>query len=257
MPPKRSKTRTSDSFAKRLEAELVRYGITQISVANRLGISQGTVSGWFNRGYVPQPRILFDLADMLGVRPEWLLEGKEPKLNERSQRVGEQVITDVMHLPSAALSVFRESASDYKQKGVVNAVPYPAGVRMIPVLSWAQAGQAVDFAQMPDEWLELIPAAVTDDRAFAVQLRGDSMEPKYSDGDVAIVLPNTPPRNGDLVIANIKEEGTAFKLMFLVGGDPEKIRLKSYNPTYDPMDYHRDDFHWIRPVLSVNKIVRR
>ncbi len=135
---------------------------------------------------------------------------------------------------------------------------YPkVATRDVPLLSWAQAGFATSYEEIPADWQDTYPAAVNDRKAFALQLRGDSMEPKFSDGDIAIVLPDTPPRNGDLVVANVKEQGCTFKLMHLVGGDIDKIRLSPYNPVYPALDFSREQFHWIYPVDSVNKRVRR
>jgi len=126
------------------------------------------------------------------------------------------------------------------------------GLRNLPILSWAQAGQATDFEQIPSDWDETVPSDVTDEQAFGVRLRGDSMEPKFSDGEIAILLPNTPPINGDLVVANIKDQGAVFKIMH-VQLDKHLVTLSSYNPAYPPMEYHRDDFHWIIPVATVVK----
>jgi len=130
------------------------------------------------------------------------------------------------------------------------------GLRNLPILSWAQAGQATDFEQIPSDWDDTVPSDVTDEQAFGVRLRGDSMEPKYSDGEIAILLPNTPPNNGDLVIANIKDQGAVCKIMH-VQLDKNLVTLSSYNPAYPPMEYHRDDFHWIIPVATVVKNLRR
>ena len=141
--------------------------------------------------------------------------------------------------------------------GFINARELGAGVRMIPVISWAQAGIAASFEELPEDWQDFIPAAVSDTKSFGIQLQGDSMEPRYQAGDVAVVLPQSPPRNGDLVIAKIKEEGFAFKILSLVGGDPNRIRLSSYNPAYQPMDFNREQLHWIYPVHSVHKVIRR
>jgi SOS-response transcriptional repressor LexA len=256
---KNTKTRTSEGFARRLEAELNAWGMTQLSIANKLQISPGTVSGWFNRGYVPQPRILFSLAEILGVRPEWLLDGREPKLNERSQRVGEQVVqSTAANSYTPGIEGLRETRSLQEQKQKSNAVSYPKDLKMIPLLSWAQAGMARDFDEIPEHWQEMIPAVVHTSRAFAVQLRGDSMEKQFSEGDVAICLPpDIPARHGDLVVANIIDEGCVFKILNLIGGDPTKVRLKSYNPLYEPMDYPREAFNWICAVQSVNKQTRR
>ena len=132
----------------------------------------------------------------------------------------------------------------------------PYGLRNLPILSWAQAGQATDFEQIPSDWDETVPSDVLDEQAFGVRLRGDSMEPKFSDGDIAILLPNTPATNGDIVVANIKDQGAVCKIMH-VQLDKHLVTLSSYNPAYPPMEYHRDDFHWIFPAATVIKQLQR
>jgi SOS-response transcriptional repressor LexA len=188
---------------------------------------------------------------MLGVRPEWLVDGKEPKLNDRSKRAGEQVFSGLPLSPEMR-------GSEKKRIPIAeNAVLYGREPRMIPVLSWAQAGMAADFEEIPIDWQETIPSTVGDRNAVAIMLRGDSMEPKHSEGDIAVVMPTTAARHGDLVIAKIKEEGLVFKIFNLIGGDPRRIRLSSYNPAYSPNEYGREDFHFIFPVHSVTRLTRR
>src|SRR5277367_6163304 len=58
-----------------------------------------------------------------------------------------------------------EKSSSIKPSG--NAAP-AYGLRNLPVLSWAQAGQATDFERIPYDWEEVVPSDVTDERAFAV-----------------------------------------------------------------------------------------
>src|SRR5271168_4059725 len=77
-----------------------------------------------------------------------------------------------------------EKSSSVKVNGTV-AVAY--GLRNLPVLSWTQAAQTITITEIPREWDEVIPSDVADDQAFAVRLRGDSMEPRFSDGDIAIL----------------------------------------------------------------------
>ena len=222
-------------FAQRLEKEMASWGMNQASLAIRLGVSPGTVSGWFTKQYLPQPRILRGIADIFGVEEDWLAHGIGQKLNEQSRRVGEAV-AKILPIPHHGSKI---------------------PTREIPLISWAQAGVATEFEEIPEDWQERVALPVSDPRAFAIQLRGDSMEPRFQDGDIAVLLPGTAARNGDLVVANIKEEGFAFKILNLVGGDPEHIRLTSYNSVYSPMDYPRTKFHWIYPVDSVTKRIRR
>jgi repressor LexA len=235
-PPKPH--RKGSPFTKRLVHEMELWHLNQAWLAARLRISPGTVSGWFTKGATPQPRIVAELAELLGVEPSWLLHWQEPKLNASSRRTGEQSVR--------SLSVAESPAYDGA-----------ARTREVPLLSWAQSGLAAAPEGIPLSWPERIPAAVGDGSAFAVQLRGDSMEPKYQEGDLAVVLPKSAARNGDLVLANIKEQGFAFRILNLTGGDARRVRLTSYNPAYEPMDLARDDFHWIHPVHSVTRLIRR
>ena len=129
-------------------------------------------------------------------------------------------------------------------------------LRNLPVLSWAQAGQATEYGEIPADWDEVVPSDVSDQRAFGVRLRGDSMEPKFSDGDIAILLPSLAPTNGDIVVANLKDEGVLCKLMH-VQLDKNLIVLSSYNPAYPPMERHRDQFNWMFSVSSIVKPLRR
>jgi repressor LexA len=129
-------------------------------------------------------------------------------------------------------------------------------LRLLPVLSWAQAGQATEYGEIPSDWDEVVPSDVSDQRAFGVRLRGDSMEPKFSDGDIAILLPSIAPTNGDIVVANLKDEGVLCKIMH-VQLDKSLITLSSYNPAYPSMERHRDQFNWMFPVSSIVRPLRR
>src|SRR5580658_8466465 len=56
-----------------------------------------------------------------------------------------------------------EKASSVKVNGNVAAA---YGLRNLPVLSWTQAGQTIDFAEIPRDWDEVVPSDVSDEHAF-------------------------------------------------------------------------------------------
>ncbi|HEX4141038.1 MAG TPA: XRE family transcriptional regulator [Candidatus Methylacidiphilales bacterium] len=178
-----------------------------------------------------------EAAHMLGINRSYLSQVESGRAPGRALR------DRFLLAEKSAPAKLKESAGRY-------------GLRNLPILSWAQAGQATDFEEIPSDWDETVPSDVTDELAFGVRLRGDSMEPKFSDGDIAILLPNTPATNGDIVVANIKDQGAVCKIMH-VQLDKHLITLSSYNPAYPPMEYHRDDFHWIFPAATVIKQLQR
>jgi len=146
-----------------------------------------------------------------------------------------------------------EKSSSVKVNGNVAAAH---GLRNLPVLSWTQAGQATEPGEIPRDWDEVLPSDVSDERAFGVRLRGDSMEPRFSDGDIAILVPSTVPTNGEIVVANLRNQGVLCKIMH-VQLDKNLVKLSSYNPAYPPTEYRRDEFHWIFPVATIIKQLRR
>ena len=147
--------------------------------------------------------------------------------------------------------LLREKTSKYSPN-----VSAASNLRNLSVLSWAQAGEATDYGEIPADWDDVVPSDVSDERAFGVRLRGDSMEPRFSDGDIAILLPSIPATNGDIVVANLKNEGVLCKIMH-VQLDKNLVKLSSYNPAYPPMERHRDQFNWMFPVSSIVKQLRR
>ncbi len=131
------------------------------------------------------------------------------------------------------------------------------GLRNLPVLSWVEAGKALDPEEIPrGNRADLVPSDVADERSFGIRLHGDAMEPKFSDGDIAIVLPATSATNGDPVVGNLKNQGMLCRIM-QAQPDQNLIKLSSYNPAYPPIEYRRDDFHWIFPVATIIKQLRR
>lgn len=133
----------------------------------------------------------------------------------------------------------------------------PGGtVHMVPLISWAQAGRFHDFG---DEAFahETIPAIdVSDRKAFALEIRGDSMEPKITEGDRVIVCPSWQPRNGDTVICRTMEGDVMCKL-YQSKGAGRFVILSSHNPAYPAMELSREEIMWIYPVADVSKRLRR
>lgn len=58
---------------------LNRDGMTQDQLAERLGVSQGTIAHWLKGRRTPKNLVEFEhLAEALGVHPAWLIYGIEP-----------------------------------------------------------------------------------------------------------------------------------------------------------------------------------
>jgi SOS-response transcriptional repressor LexA len=216
-------------FSDRLRTLRIRSGLTQQGLADLTGFSLSAIGNWETCQNVPSPRKLAVLATKLDVSIDQLL-GHD----------SEEVTVARVNLAPP-----------------LSSVPQPkTEIRQVPVVSWAQAGGLVAWTNQAGAWHEFAVTSCSDQNSFGVTVAGDSMEPKYSAGDIAILRPNAGPRNGCLVICKLKNDGVFFK-MFHKSGDNALIRLSSYNPVYPVMECKPDNLVWIYPVDQIIKNVWR
>jgi phage repressor protein C with HTH and peptisase S24 domain len=179
-----------------------------------------------------------EMAERLGISRPYLSEIE----NERRQ-------------PSEALlqklAVLR---SDSAVSNGSEAQRYPPSARRgVPVISWARAGAASSYEEMPLDWQEVIPSDCPDENAFALILEGDSMEPRYFPKDVVVLMPTRQPGSNQLVGAKIREQGVVFKILTVLT-DPRRFRLSSYNSAvYPPVELREIDFEWIYPAYEMRR----
>jgi SOS-response transcriptional repressor LexA len=77
---------------------------------------------------------------------------------------------------------------------------------------------------------------VRDNDAFAARVHGDSMTPKYGEGDIVIFSPAAAPKDGDDCFVRFEDGHTTFKRVFFESGESGKgvIRLQPRNEKYRP-----------------------
>lgn len=146
-------------------------------------------------------------------------------------------------------------------RGTMGAIPKVISldgqrVRMIPLISMTQAGPSINFDDEIYQHEAVAVVDVKDPRAFALQVRGNSMEPEIKDGDVAVVCPSWTPRNGDEVICRTVHGDVMCKI-YQTKFNGQFIILSSYNPAYPAVELQREEIEWIYPVQSVQKTRRR
>lgn len=110
----------------------------------------------------------------------------------------------------------------------------------VPVINRVSAGYPKDFTDMSyprgvaDDYVGC--PDVHDENAFAARVHGDSMTPKYREGDIVIFSPAAAPRNGDDCFIRFEDGHTTFKRIFFEGDEAgvPAIRLQPRNERYRP-----------------------
>lgn len=125
-----------------------------------------------------------------------------------------------------------------------------SGAVRIPVLGKVAAGIPVDAVEEIIDWEEIPESMAHDGEYFGLLIKGNSMEPKISNGDVVIVRKQEDADDGDLVIALINgNEGVCKRLRKYKDG----IALVSTNPLYEPMYFPWNQVNDV-PVRIIGRV---
>jgi phage repressor protein C with HTH and peptisase S24 domain len=125
-----------------------------------------------------------------------------------------------------------------------------AAGRAIPIVGMARAGADGFFDEQgfpvgADETVRF--PDLGEDRVYALEIAGDSMEPMYRAGDVVIVQPGGAVRRGDRVVVRTRAGEVMAKL--LGRRNEQMIELVSLNPAHKPREIPAADVDWIARIL--------
>lgn len=121
----------------------------------------------------------------------------------------------------------------------------------IPVLGKVIAGYPVEAVENIIDYEEITSKMASLGEYFALQVKGDSMMPRFTEGDVVIVRKQDDVDNGDIAIMLVNgDEATIKKVQKFEGG----INLIPSNPTYDVITYTNEEIETL-PVRCLGKVV--
>lgn len=184
------------SLADRVKTRRLELKLTQEVAAEIAGIRQQSWAA-IEEGKTKKPRNILGVAKALKVEPDWLLNG------------GDMIPIEDINL------------------------------KKIPVISYVQAGALANrrpVEAIDDIYEYVLTDSHTSDKAFALKVSGDSMEPDFKEGDVIVIDPEVEPMPGEFIVAaNGDMEATFKKYRPLFGGsdgyDFELIPLNNDYPT--------------------------
>lgn len=176
-------------------------GLTQETLAKKLGITRGAVTHYLSGRRVPPLKQFQKLSSVLKVDPAWLQFGT-----------------------TAAATDSRKKKDTAKQKSKT----------AIPIASWKQVAE-LGKIKIEDS-NEFIPHFYTDKKDwYALRVKGDAMTSPHSrtsfqEGDIIVIDPDQTPVHGSYVIALLpKSKEATFKQYVIDGGVKY---LKPLNPQY-------------------------
>lgn len=191
----------SSSLGSRIKQVLEEKGMSQSQLARLVGVKQQTIS------YICSPespattsRYATQIAAALGVNPVWLQTGDGGQYN-----------------PTVSIEVSGV-------RTLVKRIPLLGTDEVLPFLDGTQQATS-------KQGLEMMTDHSVSNSAFAIEIEGDSMKPKFKSGDRVVIEPSIQPEPGDFVAASIGNAITFRKYRERGEGGFELVPLNDDWPT--------------------------
>lgn len=190
-----------ETLGTRLKALRKTQKVTQQQLADAIGVSKTSVIYWEKDDNLPKHESLMALSKVLSVTPDFLLSGKSSGNSETNL-----------------------------------SAPFPISGRLIPVISWVQAGawttvEAVPAGTQFEEWLP--PNPKCGKHGYGLEVSGESMLPDFRPGDKIYVNPDfqvSDLKTGDLVIVSCEgDKAATFKKLIV---ETDNMYLQPLNPEW-------------------------
>ncbi len=198
----------------RLKRARIARGLTQESLAEAAGCGQSIV-GNLESGEQRSSKWIPNVAAALNVPAHWLTDddydGPDP-LGKRSAAPSFRSADEVEETAPLRRSRAVPAVGDVKggADGYLEELQYPPG-----------HGDGVVYYPTADQ------------NAYALRVRGDSMSPRYRQGQYIIVEPSIEPQPGDDVVVICKNGRKLLKVMAWIRGD--SVSLLSVNDGHAPL----------------------
>lgn len=210
------------SLSQRIRQARTQKNFDQAKLAAKLDVATRTIQRWESGEQVPDSNYLMKIAKVTGVTPHWLLTGEG----------------DIYPKPSEA-KVLPLTTSRYKKVDLVT----------LPLLSSVPGG-APSLMFHPDYVEKYITVDdVNDLKAFALEVKGNSMAPRIEDGDIIVVSPKMDARSGDICVVRVNDEDTVKRIRI----EEQFLHLIPLNPEYEPMAVKKRDVAFVWRVVKVIK----
>lgn len=222
--------------------ELVKYfsNGNNSDFAAKIGVSEANIRNYINDRAEPKFNILEKIAINFEINYEWLLTGKGDMLKNAGY-TNEGTKTTVKEPKTAYIRKEKETGK---------------GIPLISIEAMAGFGSGDIQVMNYDSELYNIPEFTELNVDFMIRVKGSSMYPKYSSGDIVACkkLPLTDLFfQWNKVYVLDTTQGALIKRI-KKGSDSEHVLIVSENSNYDPFELHLSQIYAVAIVCGVIRL---
>lgn len=196
-----------------------KYDLTQKELADIAGVSDKAVSTWENGIKEPRMGTIQKIADYFGIQKSNIIEADG---------------LDYLFAPENPCHTYP----------IIGEVAAGFGAEAIEE-------ETGDYEQIPLEWMR----GYSPKDFFVLRVKGNSMYPRYMDGDRVLVLRTRSVDSGAVaVVIYDGDQGTLKKVVY--NGNEGYIDLIPYNPEYSPKRIAGEDIRNLLICGEVKRLIR-
>ena len=121
----------------------------------------------------------------------------------------------------------------------------------IPVLGYVRAGRPNEASQQVLGYESMGTINCPVEELFALRIRGDSMEPRFADGDTVIVRRANAVADGSVCVALVGPDEATVKIADTKNGT---LTLTALNPAYEPLVFTPEQVESL-PVRIIGRVI--
>lgn len=205
-----------EKFSNRLSEIMQKYDLLQSDIAKILGVSEPMVTKYMKGKNIPSPDKIFILSEKFNLNPSWLMGYDVPMYN-----LPEELDVDLVEIP------------------ILGSIPAGTPIEAIEDIQGMQLIPRSEIKYPLNEY-------------FCLKISGNSMYPKYLDGDIVLFHSQFDANSGQDICVYVNGYNATFKQLML---HDDGLELVAINPEYENKFYTKEECQEL-PVRVIGVAVK-
>lgn len=233
-------------------------GLTVAELARRVRVSRPGASAWVNGKSEPTPQNIQEIADVLNVHFEDIkaaLARTRAVAGEIDSSSDSRLVTKQQPAQDTASGGIRGA---FRDVGMFATATFP---RDVPLLGTAMGGKDgelfIDRRGEPVDYVRRPPGLSKSADVFAIIVQGDSMWPRYRDGEMLYISTRRAVSPDDHVIIRLhgdSDDDEVWLLKHLIRRTADTVELEQYNPM-KRISLPRDRISAMHKILDMSEVL--
>lgn len=221
--------RTNEEIVSIIEKRTEEQGLSLSELARRVGMAKSAISRYFNRTREFPLNKVNDFANVLDLKPEYILGFEER--------------ADINHIFNQLEKPRQAKVYDFANRQLSE-----QNNKVVPLVGATAANPQV-LAYADPVYETTVNTNVPDSADCALVVRGNSMETDYMDGSIVFYKRQNSVENGELAIVEIDGDGVTFKKV-IFDYDNQQVILRSLNSEYEDRVLKDEEYKIVGKVVK-------